>query len=141
VRSRYVTPTARITVADVAIMARARWLRPPSGAGSASGRVTPTPVDMYDVMGTLTVHGRTIPSARLTPSEYALINWMDDLGLHVNEIRPAEGRPAAESSLLAVVRGWGSCTRFLFDRRPSCVSTGNPPISRSRQDEGTPFVE
>ncbi len=75
---------------------------PPPTTGSAS--VSPTPVDIYDVMGTLTINGRTIPSARLAPAEYSLVKWIDDNGAHMNEIRPAEDWPSPPDSLPSLVR-------------------------------------
>ena len=72
-----------------------------------SVRTSPTSVDIYDQMGTLTFRGRTIPSARLAPGEYDLLNWIDDSGLHINEIRPAEGWPSSKGSLPDVMRGAG----------------------------------
>jgi len=92
-----------------------RWLGAPLQQSAPTGTlsrptvgiapVSPTPVDMYDVMGTLTINGRTIPSARLSPAEYSLVKWIDDSGAQMNEIRPAEGWPSPSDSLPSLVRG------------------------------------
>jgi len=79
------------------------WSKPPATLGQV--QQTPTPVDLYDVMGTLTLNGRTIPSARLLPAEFPLLDWIDKGGIVVNEIRPAEGWPSDRSSLPKIVRG------------------------------------
>lgn len=79
------------------------WSKTP--AMSSQVQRTPTPVDQYDVMGTLTLNGRTIPSARLFPAEFALLDWIDKGGIVVNEIRPAEGWPSDRTSLPRIVRG------------------------------------
>jgi len=79
------------------------WSKP--AATLSQVQPTPTPVDLYDVMGTLTLDGRTIPSARLLPAEFSLLDWIDKGGIFVNEIRPAEGWPSDRSSLPKIVRG------------------------------------
>lgn len=99
----------------VLVVAAYRWLGAPfpwsqaratPKAVTAPGSFTsPTPVDMYDVMGTLTLNGRSLPSARLAPGESNLLGWIDDSGLHMNEIRPAEGWPTSSASLPDAMRG------------------------------------
>jgi hypothetical protein len=79
------------------------WSKPPLTVSQV--QPTPTPVDQYDVMGTLTLNGRTIPSARLLPAEFSLLEWIDKGDIVVNEIRPAEGWPSDRSSLPKIMRG------------------------------------
>lgn len=77
--------------------------QPPTTASQL--KPTPTPVDLYDTMGTLTLNGRTIPSARLLPAEIPLLDWIDKGGIVLNEIRPAEGWPSDRTSLPKIMRG------------------------------------
>jgi hypothetical protein len=88
---------------------------------------TPTPVDLYDVMGTLTIRGRTIPSARLLPTEVSLVEWLDDKGIRVSEIRPAAGWPSDRTSLPDIVRGVAVVHAFLIP--PSAVLFDAMPVA------------
>ena len=74
---------------------------------------TPAPVDLYDVMGTLTLNGRTIPAARLLPAEIPLVEWIDKGGIVVNEVRPAEWWPSDRTSMPRIVRGAAVVHAFL----------------------------
>ena len=88
---------------------------------------TPTPVDPYDLMGTLTFRGRTIPSARLLPTEVSLVEWLDDKGIRVSEIRPATGWPSDRTSLPDVVRGVAVVHAFLIP--PSAIVFDAVPVA------------
>jgi hypothetical protein len=88
---------------------------------------TPTPVDLYDVMGTLTIRGRTIPSARLLPTEVSVVEWLDDKGIRVSEIRPAAGWPSDRTSLPDIVRGVAVVHAFLIP--PSAIVFDAMPVA------------
>jgi len=88
---------------------------------------TPTPVDPYDLMGTLTFRGRTIPSARLLPTEVSLVEWLDDKGIRVSEIRPAAGWPSDRTSLPEVLRGVAVVHAFLIP--PSVIVFDAMPVA------------
>lgn len=132
--------TGSIAVAALVLaIAAYRWLDTPAPSAYVkstppvttvpSASAIPTPIDMYDVMGTLTFHGRSIPAARLAPGETDLINWIDDSGLHMNEIRPAEGWPSSTNSLSDMLRGAAVLHALLVP--PSTVLYDIVPLAAS----------
>jgi hypothetical protein len=80
-------------------------------------------------MGTLTLNGRTIPSARLLPSEIPLLEWIDKGGVVVNEIRPAEWWPSDRTSLPKIVRGAAVVHALLVP--PSAIVLDAVPVAGS----------
>jgi hypothetical protein len=87
-------------------------------------------VNQYDVMGTLTLKtGRTIPSAELHPAEAQLLDWLDNGGIVVNEIRPAAWWPSDRTSLPKIVRGAAVVHAFLV--APSAIVIDAVPLSGS----------
>jgi hypothetical protein len=78
-------------------------------------------------MGTLTLNGRTIPSARLLPEEFSLLEWLDTGGIVVNEIRPAAGWPSDRTSLPDIVRGMAVVHEFLVP--PSATVFDAVPVA------------
>jgi hypothetical protein len=102
-----------------------RGARPPATASRLLP--TPTPVDPYEVMGTLTFRGRTIPAARLLPTEIPLLEWLDDGGIRVSEIRPALGWPSDRTSLPDIVRGVAVVHAFLVP--PSAILFDAMPVA------------
>lgn len=135
-------------------LATASWLgvRLPVGAphragpfASASPSPSLVPADAYDVMGTLTINGRSIPSARLAPGESSLVEWAERNGIGISAIALATNWPPETTSLSDALRGAAvahamivSQTETIFDVVPLSGSL-DPSICITSATDGASY--